>query len=147
VWIGHTVVVRSFVKHSAIGISVKMLHLLTHGAELFLRSRQLCSHSRTSQHFMEPEVSIPCSKGPSTCSHPEPYQSNPHHPILSLIRSILMLSTHLRLGLPSDLFPSGFPTNILHAFLFFPNFIPRQTGRLTVGRNIRLRLRLSWDEF
>jgi hypothetical protein len=28
------------------------------------------------------------------------------------------LSTHLRLGLPSGLFPSGFPTNILYAFLF-----------------------------
>jgi hypothetical protein len=27
------------------------------------------------------------------------------------------LSTHLRLGLPSGLFPSGFPTIILHAFL------------------------------
>jgi hypothetical protein len=25
---------------------------------------------------------------------------------------------HLRLGLPSDLFPSGFPTKVLHAFLF-----------------------------
>jgi hypothetical protein len=30
------------------------------------------------------------------------------------------LSTHLRLGLPSGLFPSGFPTNILQAFLFYP---------------------------
>jgi hypothetical protein len=30
------------------------------------------------------------------------------------------LSTHLRLGLPSGLFPSGFPTNILYAFLFSP---------------------------
>jgi hypothetical protein len=30
------------------------------------------------------------------------------------------LSTHLRLGLPSDLFLSGFPTNILHAFLLSP---------------------------
>jgi hypothetical protein len=28
------------------------------------------------------------------------------------------LSIHLRLGLPSGLFPSGFPTNILYAFLF-----------------------------
>jgi hypothetical protein len=27
------------------------------------------------------------------------------------------LSTHLRLGLPNVLFPSGFPTNILYAFL------------------------------
>jgi hypothetical protein len=30
------------------------------------------------------------------------------------------LSTHLRLSLPSSLFPSGFPTNILYAFLFSP---------------------------
>jgi hypothetical protein len=27
---------------------------------------------------------------------------------------------HLRLGLPSGLLPSGFPTNILYAFLFSP---------------------------
>jgi hypothetical protein len=30
------------------------------------------------------------------------------------------LSTHLRLGLPSGLYPSGFPTNILYAFLVSP---------------------------
>jgi hypothetical protein len=30
------------------------------------------------------------------------------------------LSTHLRLGVPSELFPSGFPTNILYAFTFYP---------------------------
>jgi hypothetical protein len=29
-----------------------------------------------------------------------------------------MLSTHLRLGLPSGLFPSGFLTNNLYTFLF-----------------------------
>jgi hypothetical protein len=29
-----------------------------------------------------------------------------------------MLSIHLRLGLPSGLFPSGFPTNNLYTFLF-----------------------------
>jgi hypothetical protein len=33
---------------------------------------------------------------------------------------MLILSTHLRLGLPSGLFPSGFPTNILYAFFLFP---------------------------
>jgi hypothetical protein len=55
-----------------------------HGSEPFLRSRQLCSYSRTSQHFMEPEDSLPCSQEASTGLYPEPYQSNPYHPIISL---------------------------------------------------------------
>jgi hypothetical protein len=36
-------------------------YLLTYGAEPFLRSRELCSPSTTSQHFMEPEGTIPSS--------------------------------------------------------------------------------------
>jgi hypothetical protein len=36
------------------------------------------------------------------------------------LRSILILSIHQRLGLPSGLFPSGFPTNILDVFFFYP---------------------------
>jgi hypothetical protein len=32
-----------------------------------------------------------------------------------------MLSIHLRLGLPSGLFPSGFPTNNLYTFLLSPH--------------------------
>jgi hypothetical protein len=36
------------------------------------------------------------------------------------LRSILIWSTHLRLGLLSGLFLSGFPTNILYAFLVVP---------------------------
>jgi hypothetical protein len=31
---------------------------------------------------------------------------------------ITILTSHLRLGLPSDNFPAGFPTKILYAFLF-----------------------------
>jgi hypothetical protein len=37
-------------------------------------------------------------------------QINEVHNIPSYLRSILILSNHLRLGLPSGLFPSGFPT-------------------------------------
>jgi hypothetical protein len=47
-------------------------------------------------------------------------QMNPIYTIPSYIRSILILSTHLCLGLPSDLFPTGFPTNILYVFVLSP---------------------------
>jgi hypothetical protein len=59
-------------------------HSLTHGAEPFWRSCQLCSYSRTSQHFMKPEGSLPCLQERSTGPCSEPDQSNPYHPILSL---------------------------------------------------------------
>jgi hypothetical protein len=47
---------------------------------------------------MEPEGSIQNSQELSTCPYTNPI--------------------HLRLGLPSALFPSGFPTNNLYVFLF-----------------------------
>jgi hypothetical protein len=78
----------------------------------------MLGHSIVSQHFMESEGSIPSSQELSTCSYPEPDKSSPHHPIS--LRSILILCTHLRLGLPSSLFPPGFPTNNLYAFFFSP---------------------------
>jgi hypothetical protein len=76
----------------------------------------MCSHSGTTQHFKEAEGSSPCSQELSTGPYPDPDGSSPYHPILSLF----MLSTHLHLGLPSDLFPSSFPTNLLYAFLVSP---------------------------
>jgi hypothetical protein len=81
-----------------------------------LRSRQLCSYSRTYQHFMEPEGSLPCSQEPFTGPYPGSNQSSPLQTYPIYLRSILILSTHLRRGL----FPCGFPTNILYVFLFSP---------------------------
>jgi hypothetical protein len=99
-----------------------MLTTFTHGAEPFLRSHQLCGYSGISQHFMEPDGSLPCSQEPSTGPYAEPDKSNLAHPISR--RFTLILSTHLRLGIPSGPFPYGFLTNILHKFIF-PTFVLR----------------------
>jgi hypothetical protein len=66
------------------------------------------------QHFMEPECSLPHSQELSTCPYPELDQSRPQHPILPpqdpcLLLLLLLLFTHLRLGFPSGLLPSGCP--------------------------------------
>ena len=45
------------------------------------------------------------------------FQSSPRPPIL-VLKSILILSSHQRLGLPSDLFPSGFFTKLFAHFAF-----------------------------
>jgi len=62
---------------------------------------------------MEPEGSLPCSQHPTTGPYPEPDEPNPQIHTLKSIH----ISSHLRLVLPSRLFPSGFPTEILYAFL------------------------------
>jgi hypothetical protein len=79
---------------------------------------------------METDGSLPCSQEPFTGPYPEPDRSIPSHPIS--LRYILIFSTHLRFGLPSGLFPSGFPTNILYAsssphscYMLYPSHPPR----------------------
>jgi len=68
---------------------------------------------------MEPEGSLPHSQEPATCSFSEPDQSSPClHPTSWIF--ILILSSHLYQGLPSGLFPSGFPTKTMYAPLLSP---------------------------
>jgi hypothetical protein len=64
---------------------------------------------------MEPKGSLSCLRQPSYSPYHEPDQSSPYHPILSKIHLSII---HPYLGLPSGLFPSDFPTKILHPFLF-----------------------------
>jgi hypothetical protein len=66
--------------------------------------------------------SLPHSQEPATCPYPEPdrFSSCPLPPNPTSIRSILIFSSHLRLGLSIDLFPSGFPNKALYAPLLAP---------------------------
>jgi hypothetical protein len=66
---------------------------------------------------MEPEGWIAFHGSPSLA----PIESNDsiQHP--DSLRSVLMTFFHLRIGLLSGPFPSGFPTKIVYAFLIFPS--------------------------
>jgi hypothetical protein len=66
----------------------------------------------------------------------------PSHPIS--LRPILILSTHLRLYFPSGLFPSGFSTNILYAFLFSAFcYLPCPSHTLWLDRSNYIRGRVQ----
>jgi hypothetical protein len=62
---------------------------------------------------MEPRGSLPHSQEPATSPYPEPPQSSPC-PDPTTWRFILILSSHLRLGLPNGRLPSRLPTKILY---------------------------------
>jgi len=62
-----------------------------------------------------------------TCPYPQPNRFSPCLPHPTSWKSILILSCHLCLGLPSGLFPSGFPTRSLYIPLLFHHtcYMPR----------------------
>jgi len=71
---------------------------------------------------VEPKGSLLHLQVPATCPCPELNRSNPsvHTPTSHFWRSILILSFHLCLDLPSSLFLSGFPINTLYTPLLSP---------------------------
>jgi hypothetical protein len=59
-------------------IHTYLLNYLFCGAQSFWRSYKICSKSRNSPYFMNPEDSLPHSQVPATCLYPEPAQSSPY---------------------------------------------------------------------
>jgi hypothetical protein len=85
---------------------------------------------------MEPGGSLPQSQETVTCPCPEPAQSSPCPPS-HFFRSILILSSHLPLGLTSCLLPSGLPTKILYAQVCHPAcYMPRPSHSWTLNIDI-----------
>ena len=93
--------------------------------------------SRTFQHFMEPDGSLPCAQKPDTSANPEPNQSTPHssHPISW--RSISLLSSHLCLALRS-VHPDIKERNYLGCLQFsFSNRMADNAGNMSEQRSAR----------
>jgi hypothetical protein len=78
--------------------------------------RFLESDSRSSSSFTEPEGSLSYSQEPTSGPYHVTNYFSPHTPSTITLRSILILSSHLRLDLPSGLLPSDLPIKTLYAF-------------------------------
>ena len=112
-------------KHIMLLLNTHLDYLITH----LLTYSMVQSPSWEANWFAASQEIPLISRNPKvhyhTHKHPPPVpilgQPNPVHiPTTTSWRSILLLSTHLCLGLPSGLLPSGYPTKTLYTPLFSP---------------------------
>ena len=73
--------------------------------------------SNTRWQLMEPGGLNPHLQGLSNNPYPKPYQPSFYYLSPISLRSILIMSTRLRLGLPEDIFPVGLRFKMLKALL------------------------------
>ena len=90
---------------------------------------------------MEPEGSLPLSQAPPApiLSQLDPVRTP--HP--TSWRSILILYSHLPLGLPSGLFPSGFPTKNLFTSLLSSIRAARPTNPFSILSSLQYLVRCT----
>jgi hypothetical protein len=91
---------------------------LLHGRVLFEKLTGFAANQEIPRILWNPKVHY--------CTHKRPPPVPPWansiqspQPLPTSSRSILILSSHLRLGLPNGLFPSGFPTKTLKRWKYF----------------------------
>jgi hypothetical protein len=103
--------------------------IITHGAESFLRSRQCAATQELPKILRNPKFQY------------RVHRSHELFLILSQINPIHIIPSYL----PSSIFPSGFPTNILYAFFSHP-FVLHSLGRINHLLFFHYKLCLRYDK-
>ena len=111
--------------------------LLTPWRRVLQEANRFSANQENPRILWNPEVHYRIHK----CPPPVPIlrQLDPvHTPHPTSSRSIVILSSHLRMGLPSGLFPSGFPTKFLYTSFPHTRYMTRQShySRFYYSNNI-----------
>jgi hypothetical protein len=100
--------------------------------------------SRNSAHFVEPKSLLPYSHECGFGLYPAFNKWSPHPKKTISLRSVLILSCSLRLGLPSGVFPLVFPTRILYAHVTHACRISVQSYPSSFDNRVKVYSRSQW---
>jgi hypothetical protein len=94
-------------------------------------STELCPWEADSNSATQevPRHSLPSSQESATGPNLEATDSNTH-PLKLSSEVLLLLTSHRHLGLPSDVFPAGFPTKTIYSISYLPRagYMPRPSS-------------------